>query len=296
MYDYESMASAVAGIGIVLTILYVVFGLVTSVLSYYLACVPQEKTAKKLNAGSPWMAYVPVARAYQRTLMAGLPVWKMFFIGSIFTVALAFVIIILFALLLAQIKLELGVYIGVLLLVAYIVMYFIECYKYNCILCKKFNYDAPMAVMVMFQPVASLMFSYSIAFDNRVQEGEIARIPSSGGSSAPAPRSHNSSVVGLVGVAGMYSGATFPMKANEEFIIGRDGTLSNVVISTGNEKVSRRHCSIRYIAGTDSYEVTDFSMNGTWYGNSRLVKDQPMTIQRNTTIAIGDKFNQFRLL
>ncbi len=75
----------------------------------------------------------------------------------------------------------------------------------------------------------------------------------------------------IVGVSGMYSGADFDIMPNQQICIGRDPAYCQIVISSGGESVSRRHCMIQFDENAGCYYVTDFSSNGTYLENgSRL--------------------------
>lgn len=296
MNGIENAIAAFAGLGVAAWFIIILVSTAISVINYYLYCVPQEKIAAKMNAGSTWMAYVPFARNVQRMKMANMPTWKLLFVGSTFTVAFSMLVIFLVSLIFIAINGLLGTIICSLLIIVYLVFYIIETYRYNLIIADTFGFDKPLALVWMFVPVVGQVITYLIALSNRIQPKGKSAPRATGAapkdSSIPAAPQVN----GLEGVAGMYSGAQFKMSANEEFMIGRDGTLSDIVISTNSEKVSRRHCSVKYLASLNCYQVTDYSLNGTFYGNSRLVKDQPTQLPRGTTIVIGDKYNQFKLM
>jgi hypothetical protein len=100
----------------------------------------------------------------------------------------------------------------------------------------------------------------------------------------------------ITGVSGVYAGQSFKIKNGEEMIFGRDGSFAHIVISGSSDKVSRKHCVIRYDAGNRAYYVTDFSSNGTSYnGGVRLVANIPTQLPLGTVISLGDNANQFRL-
>lgn len=100
----------------------------------------------------------------------------------------------------------------------------------------------------------------------------------------------------IMGLSGMYKGSSFPLEADREVIIGRDASVSGIVISSGGEKVSRRHCSVRFNSRSGSYEVVDFSSNGVFVNGKRLPANVTVTLQRGTQIALGNNNNTFRLV
>jgi hypothetical protein len=100
----------------------------------------------------------------------------------------------------------------------------------------------------------------------------------------------------VTGLSGMYAGQTFPLAANDEMIIGRDSALSNIIIDRNADKVSRKHCGIRFDPSRSTYMVTDYSTNGTSIdGGNRLIANVPTPIMRGTVIALGNRENRFKL-
>lgn len=297
MPNYASFLPALPTLPMGIIVIYVVLLAAIAAINYYIYCIEQQYTAKKLGDNETWMAYVPFARNVQRMNMVDMPMWKLFFVGGVFTKIFSWAIIGLVAFMFAAINPLLGGIIGAVLLIAYEVFYYISTYKFYYIIAEKFGFiPAPTALVVMFIPIASQAFKYLIALSDRYYVGK-ATAPAAG-SAAPggvnAGAGASSGNIGIYGVSGMYAGAEFTMKATDEFVIGRDGTLSNIIISTNGDKVSRRHCTIRFVGGR--YEVTDFSSNGTFYNNERLIKGQATPLPRGTTLVIGDKANQFRLM
>ncbi len=262
-----------------LIILYVLVGSASSAFSYYFYCLPQACIAKKLGHKDVWMAYVPFARNVQRMKMLGMPTWKLMFVGGIFTTAVSFGALALVVWACSAINGIFALVVAVMLLLAYLVFWFLCTYDYSCRLASKFGFDrVPTALIMMFVPGLSQVFMYLIALSDRFYVGAPAKAASAGGAASGAAVVADSSAIGLLGIAGMYQGAKFTMKPGDEFVIGRDGTLSNIIISTNGDKVSRRHCTVTFNSATCRYEVTDFSSNGTYYGNERLLKGQATQI------------------
>lgn len=100
----------------------------------------------------------------------------------------------------------------------------------------------------------------------------------------------------VMGITGMYAGNTFPMDPDKELIIGRDSAVAGIVISSGGEKVSRRHCAVRFNSRNNNYEVVDFSSNGVYVGGHRITPNAPVQLPRGTQIELGNKNNTFRLV
>lgn len=60
---------------------------------------------------------------------------------------------------------------------------------------------------------------------------------------------------------GQFRGSTFDIRPGEEFIIGRDPKYCQLILEY--PKISRKHCGIKYDAGSGNYLVIDYSTNGT---------------------------------
>ena len=101
---------------------------------------------------------------------------------------------------------------------------------------------------------------------------------------------------GMKGVTGMYSGYEMDLRPDETVLVGRDGTQVHVVISSGAERVSRRHCSVRYDSRRACYVVVDFSKNGSFREDgSRLRSNTEEYLRRGEVLYLGDRSNGFRL-
>lgn len=100
----------------------------------------------------------------------------------------------------------------------------------------------------------------------------------------------------LFGTVGNYKGYTFPLEPDESVVIGRDAAVASIVLTTNTEKISRRHCTVRYDSRTNKYEVVDFSMNGVYVGTTRIESNKPVYLPRGTEIFLGSQANGFKLV
>ncbi|MGN0373756.1 MAG: DUF4234 domain-containing protein [Enterocloster sp.] len=98
----------------------------------------------------------------------------------------------------------------------------------------------------------------------------------------------------IIGQNGMYAGVSIDIKDGDSILIGRDGTMSNLVVE--DNAVSRRHCRIRFSSVDQMYFVTDLSTNGTFLGNGRkLEKDREVAVTAGTKIILGQSQQTFLL-
>lgn len=102
--------------------------------------------------------------------------------------------------------------------------------------------------------------------------------------------------IAIIGVAGMYAGAKFPLQPDHPVLVGRDKTVVQIVFTEGAEKISRRHCSIMFNSKEQKYQVIDYSSNGTYVNGSKLPTNVPVLVKRGTELALGNTKNVIRLL
>lgn len=96
---------------------------------------------------------------------------------------------------------------------------------------------------------------------------------------------------------GDYSGYSFPVNPGEEIVIGRDPSISNIIIDQKYTTVSKRHCSVRFDPNTQLYTVVDYSSNGTFInGGIKLESYKPLQLASDTVVSIGNGENSFRLV
>lgn len=97
----------------------------------------------------------------------------------------------------------------------------------------------------------------------------------------------------LYGLNGEYTGLKIELKSNEAIIIGRDPKISQLIIKS--EKVSRKHCLVRFNSKLRKFIVIDYSFNGTYtLDGERLLKNHQNILPANSVIVIGK--NQFQFI
>lgn len=90
-----------------------------------------------------------------------------------------------------------------------------------------------------------------------------------------------------VGLAGPYSGSRFPLDA--DLVFGRDAKSCNVVFSADQDGISSRHCSLRFDAAANAFELRDLgSANGTFVDGKRVSSAAPSRLRD------GDEFYLFK--
>lgn len=98
----------------------------------------------------------------------------------------------------------------------------------------------------------------------------------------------------VIGASGMYAGVSIDVKDNEELTIGRDGSMSNLVIEDNG--VSRRHCTIRFSTVERAYYVRDYSTNGVFLSDGRrLAKNMDERVAPGSRIRLGQTSQIFLL-
>lgn len=98
----------------------------------------------------------------------------------------------------------------------------------------------------------------------------------------------------LVCVQGAYVGNIVRIVPEQTIWIGRDGTSADMIVNL--PLVSRKHCTIIYHEKDHSYEVEDFSTNGTFVdGDERLTRGDTYLLKAGATLCFGDKNTIYKL-
>lgn len=99
----------------------------------------------------------------------------------------------------------------------------------------------------------------------------------------------------IICLRGELMGGTFAIGSGETIVIGRDGSVANIVVVA--PKISRKHCSVRYDGIQDCYMVIDYSTNGTFNAanGQRLAHNSEVRVPVGTVLSLGNGDNQFRL-
>ncbi|MDL2288256.1 FHA domain-containing protein, partial [Oscillospiraceae bacterium OttesenSCG-928-F05] len=256
---------------------------------------------RKTGLEKDWMAFVPIARAIYRLQMIGEAWWKLFFLELwyVYGWLLSFIINAISAG-------KWATFADVL-----VTIYYLCCIAYNIyyryLYYKAFNIQPALSLGVVAMPPLPFLIDILVGYTNLFHFGEYqeqnmgkvigsamnARQASPAQAPRPAPPAGGT---GITCLSGMYAGQDFTMAAGDELIIGRDATMSNIILDQNADKVSRKHCGITYDAARNAYQVTDYSTNGTFIdGGNRLAANVPTTLQRGTVIALGSRENRFKL-
>lgn len=97
-------------------------------------------------------------------------------------------------------------------------------------------------------------------------------------------------------ISGTDVGFVYTIAEGEELIIGKDPRMAHIVIGNEYKQVSRRHCGIKYDARTDSYDVIDYSSNGTYVnGTRKLTNGIYLNVSKGNDIYLATDRNVYRL-
>lgn len=99
----------------------------------------------------------------------------------------------------------------------------------------------------------------------------------------------------MVGIAGVFAGAEIPFRPQETLKLGRD--LSNDLIFTDADRVSRNHCEITWLPEIGRFRILDRSSNGCFINGREecIPQNIPLELEPGTVLDIGDQTNRFRL-
>jgi len=301
-----------------------VLGILLAVLSlgawYTVTSFKWQFIGRKAGLQKDWMPFVPFARTVYKLSIVDEAWWKMFFMDMWF----------FFGPLLYMIIRGISNNQWTTFAIILVALYWLCCLAYTVYWRYKFymahNIRPHFALVMLCPPLKTICvaWDYIIAFgrnypftgegtsrqmmdvmavpqmrDAQGQAVPVTQAITPSGKGAPwagAPAPAAGGTLSITGLSGMYAGQALPLAANEELVIGRDNAMCNLIIDKSAEKVSRKHCAIFFDAARGTYQVTDFSSNGTFVdGGSRLVANMPTTLQRGTVIVLGSKENRFRL-
>ncbi len=79
----------------------------------------------------------------------------------------------------------------------------------------------------------------------------------------------------------------YALPQDRKVIVGKSPHQANLVI-INNNRISNVHCSIRYNAQTNTYQIKDHSTNGTYVNGARLPKDQLAEYPAGTVLSLAD--------
>lgn len=98
----------------------------------------------------------------------------------------------------------------------------------------------------------------------------------------------------ITSLSGEDRGYTYPIGDGEVITIGKDAKVCSIVVPVSYQKISRKHCEVRYSMG--QYEVIDFSTNGTYINNThRLEKGVYVSVPTGTIINLGKENISYKL-
>lgn len=97
----------------------------------------------------------------------------------------------------------------------------------------------------------------------------------------------------LVCTRGGLQGAQIPIRSGEVIMIGRDGTVCNLILA--DMDISRRHCAVQFGSNELCYFVTDYSSTGVRMNGSPIPKNVMTKCPRGTKILLGSGSNEFLL-
>ena len=277
--------------------IFAIAGIMFIVLTYVLASIAMHSMAKQRELEHAWMAWVPILRKYLLGSIAddvGLNMGKRMYLGVILPVGAFFVAIIAITII---ILVSIGTIGGsasnstgtALIVFNYLFLIFglgqgiIVLIAYHTIYGAYFNTAGYLTLMTIFQPLASSFVLHTMSEQSKY-------LPLNTWSEASA----NTGII--TGINGMYAGQHFTIENGEVLTIGRDGEVAHIIIDCGADSVSRKHCSISFDALNHTYQIIDYSSNGTYgEGGIRIAPNIPVNLSSGSVISLGDRDNQFRL-
>lgn len=100
----------------------------------------------------------------------------------------------------------------------------------------------------------------------------------------------------IVALSGKESGYRYPIEDGEELIIGKDPSVAHIIVDAGHERISKKHCGVKWDSKINQYQVIDYSMNGTYINSIRkLSKGLFVTVPKGTIINLAKDNIDFKL-
>lgn len=100
----------------------------------------------------------------------------------------------------------------------------------------------------------------------------------------------------VIALSGKESGYRYPVKDGEELIIGKDPRVSHIIVDSSHERISKKHCGVKWNAKANQYQVIDYSTNGTYINSIRkLNKGLFVSVPKGTIINLGKDNVDFKL-
>lgn len=98
----------------------------------------------------------------------------------------------------------------------------------------------------------------------------------------------------IIIIKGECAGMEVPIDDGESIVLGRNSEECNLIIT--GDKISRKHCSIKYDKEEQVYSLIDYSSNGTYFvDGTRMEPLTPIWIKSGTQFFMGDQRNVFQL-
>ncbi len=298
---FDPFAYFTGGVAIFMVVMLWIVGLLFAVASYIFPCYTLMSVGRKARQQDDWMAFIPFAQDIYRLRIVGAPMWHLCFFGSCGVLTVFLFDLILGLIAVRQSSPALFV-IAALITFAWLVYRLYVTYSYYQKYYRGFGFN-PMLALMMFVPPLSLVtfiIDVLIAYKSDIEWMKApapfvqnVQIPNPVVDQAPVQPGMGGSISALTG---MYVGAVFQMRDNEELAFGRDPLRCQIIFDDKSPEVSKNHCSVRYTALGNKYIVTDYSKNGTFTDdNRRLQPNMPVAMPAGTVIYLGSRKNSFRL-
>ena len=246
-------------LGILYIIAPIIYGIIR-LLDYINSSLCISEIAKKKGMGAV-KAYIPFVRELYWHNVIGAPVWRSFFYGSwsgLFSAIIGVIMLLWMR--------------GIVFLIIVHILY------------------ACFSVYVRY--IDRHYFTENVCYAS-AERNDSKPTP------APAPYTGPVTAISkakVTGVAGQMKNQTFDLTDGNEVIFGRDPAVCNIVFDQFQTSVSRRHCSIRYIASSDTYILTNYSKNGVTCNNGQPVGlNDSRTLTHGNTFSLGNGENKFFL-
>jgi len=149
-------------------------------------------------------------------------------------------------------------------------------------------------LVTQFATTGLALVAIALAMNKRVRQSVTRRLTTSRNLTPPPVHAHSRPV--LRGVNGYYAGAALTFQ-DQEWIIGRDTDVANLVLPPSQASVSKRHCILHYDASARKVFLEDtWSSNGTFlHPGTKIEPGRPYELRSGDRFYLADTSCMFEI-
>ena len=253
-------------------------------LFYFYHAFTWRQIGQKAGLEEDWMPFIPIARSLYRLKIVGDRPWKLFFFMDS---TVSWLVLILGLCLCISVGF---LFIFILFGILYLVFMFVVTIQYRIKYYRVFDMN-PLLVLPslivglnMITMTIDAILAYTKLFDSKGFNQNAEEQNTGRGTEQGC----------VTGISGEYKGTSLPIEDGQELILGKDPAVCNVVLTEHLDFISHKHCSIRYMAASNTYTLMDYSKNGVFDEQGNPLHSN-MQLYPGSVIMLANQDNMFRL-